>query len=76
MTPKEKAEQLIKDFHNLSAIAMSGASSIFRGTAKTCAKRCCEEVFEALDCSWDDYDYDVLIKRRYWKEVIEEINKL
>ena len=76
MTPKEKAKELVDAFYETSRIAMSGASTIFRGTAKASAKRCCEEVLKALDCDWDDYDYEVLITNRYWREVLQEIEKL
>jgi hypothetical protein len=66
MTPKEKAEELVKRMY---AIHSNSASDITWYFAKQCALLAVDEILN-VSISYAGKDYD------YWQEVKEEIEKL
>ena len=68
MSPKEKAESLIKKFESLNSIKMSDDSRIEYPTAKLCALIVVKYILEALDPK----DY---IGKDYWLKIKNELKE-
>ena len=83
MTPKEKAEELIKMFNKVEIFLNIEPSNIETNLKnvdcdanKQCALIAVNEMLEELDhLAFDDHDYGTS-KMMYWMEVKNEINKL
>ena len=77
MTPKEKAEELVKVYYKLLPISASFEYSL--NICKQCALIAVDEIIKSNPCyedsdrggnfQWNDNTY-------YWQEVKNEINKL
>jgi hypothetical protein len=73
MTPKEKADELVKKMYEVRSGYVSMITYSF---AKQCALVAVDEMLEELDhLAFDDHDYGTS-KMIYWQEVKQEINKL
>jgi len=77
MTPKERAVHLVDSFLNMKRIKMSDYSVIYLPTAKECALITVEEVTLSLPKFMPvPYDESLVLVKKYWQEVKEEINNL
>ena len=73
MTPKEKADELVKKMYEVRSGSVSMITLHF---AKQCALIAVNEMLEELDhLAFDDFDYGTS-KMMYWQEVKQEIKKL
>jgi hypothetical protein len=73
MSPKEKADELVKKMYEVRSGSVSMITYYF---AKQCALVAVDEMLEELDhLAFDDHDYGTS-KMMYWMEVKQEINKL
>jgi hypothetical protein len=73
MTPKEKADELVKKMYEVRSGSVSMITLHF---AKQCVLIAVNEMLEELDhLAFDDFDYGTS-KMMYWVEVKEEIKKL
>ena len=66
MTPKEKAEELVKKMLSKNPNIQDGISRIDTIQAKLCALIAVDEISKAVEGKYDEY----------WKEVKKEIEKL
>ena len=79
MTPKEKAEELVRSFMMIKTTKLSDYSKIYLPTAKECALRVVNEILNFMEN--DDKESDVCYwanspTLNYWYEVKKEIEKL
>jgi len=73
MSPKEKADELVKKMYEVRSGSVSMITYYF---ATQCALVAVDEMLEELDhLAFDDHDYGTS-KMMYWMEVKQEINKL
>jgi hypothetical protein len=72
MTPKQKAEQLVDKFMNVSSNKMSDHSRMYLPTAKECAIILVDEILDSTIFYFNDDDLFV----EHWQEVKQEIEKL
>jgi len=73
MTPKEKADELVKKMYEVRSGSVSMITLHF---AKQCALIAVNEMLEELDhLAFDDFDYGTS-KMMYWQEVKEEIKNI
>ena len=72
MSPKEKAESLIKKFESLNSIKMSDDSRIEYPTARQCALIAVDEVLNALE----EHRWQNRLIMDYWEEIKQEIKSL
>jgi hypothetical protein len=88
MTPKEKAEELVKKFGTY-AVMWSGGIEVERQNVKQCALIAVDEIilsapFEPVDTDWDEagasaqywYPQKLEDSAKWWGEVKQEIEKL
>jgi hypothetical protein len=75
MTPKEKADQLVKKFKSISIINNSMTENESNFVAEKCALICVDEIISELNGfdSTDGYSTSVI---DFYKEVKQEIEKL
>jgi len=75
MTPKEKAEELIKRYYRDSDLLVEDLTWI---QAKECALIAIEEILEVKPSKkyWDTYSDETPSAITYWQEVKTEINNL
>ena len=74
MTPKEKAEELLKSL--LEAEDLFGNYPMCHDTAKHCALVCCDEILSNMFLTHYHPDDATHPHVKYWYEVKKEINKL
>ena len=75
MTPKEKAEELLKKMLSKNPNIQDGISSIDTIQAKLCALVAVDEIINAIDFDWMEVQ-NLDSQHRYWEEVKREIEKL
>ena len=77
MTPKEKAEELVKKFMNLNLekIKLADYSKIYYPTAKQCALIAIIEIINSNPHS-NPFNTDIYSTMQYWIDVKNEINSL
>ena len=74
MTPKEKAEELVK--------IMSFAAPLYYEESKQCAIKAVNEILNAFSNTFDDYVVEsskvggYKNMKKYWEEVKQELEKL
>jgi hypothetical protein len=78
MTPKEKAEELVKKMY---AVRSGSVSMITLHFAKQCALIAVDEIIKANPYKWvsfmDQYTETVLTSNiQYWQEVKQELEKI
>lgn len=72
MTPKEKADELVKIFY---AVRSYSASELTMYFAKQCASIAVDEIIDAIDFDWMEVQ-NLERQHAYWQEVKQEIEKL
>jgi len=73
MNPKEKAEELIKQFNNINdALILVSREEVKMDVAKKCATICIDQIVNEIELYLDED----AIAFEYWNECKEELEKL
>lgn len=70
MTPKEKADEIVKKMYKVQSDSVSDITLYF---SKKCALIAVDEIIDAID--WHEYEVPNN-QLKFWFEVIKEIEKL
>ena len=76
MTPKEKAEDIVRKYSTY-VVMWTGGVETERQNVKQCALITVQEIISEMSDYYDEYDCTKTLKKiEYWQEVKNELEKL
>ena len=76
MTPKEKAEELVRKMQQFYFSDMYGSHMVKYEEAKQCALICVEEIIKNQNHLSNFIDWEIDEQHEYWQQVKQDIEKL